>query len=113
MADIEGAHGFPIDVNTLGAELHLVIKAFNVQQSTKYISPKPSSKYTLSAIKGVNNIEDGHDNQRNKIRIGLLKVSSISNNRVRQSDPRLASLMFYKISQMNRDIREQESEEAT
>ena len=40
-------------------------------------------------------------------------MSSISNNRARQSDPRLAWLMFHKIAQMYRDIREQESEEAT
>ena len=29
LADIEGAHGLPIDFNTLGAELQLVIKAVN------------------------------------------------------------------------------------
>ena len=40
-------------------------------------------------------------------------MSSIRNNRARQSDPRLACLMFHKIAQMYRDIREQESEEAT
>ena len=61
----------------------------------------------------MNNIEDGHDNQRKKIRTGLVKVSSISNYRYRNSDPRLAWMMFHKIAQMYRDIREQESEEAT
>ena len=61
----------------------------------------------------MNNLEDGHDNQRKKSRTGLVKVSSISNNISRQSDPRLAWLVFHKIAQMYRDIREQESEEAT
>ena len=28
-AEMEGAHGLPIDVNTLGAELQLVIRAVN------------------------------------------------------------------------------------
>ena len=28
-AEIEGAHGFPIDVNTLGVKLQLVIRAVN------------------------------------------------------------------------------------
>ena len=28
-AEIEGAHGLPIDVNKLGSELHLVIRAVN------------------------------------------------------------------------------------
>ena len=61
----------------------------------------------------MNNREDGHDNQRKKSKTGLVKVSSISNNRSRQSDPRLAWLMFHMIAQMYRDIRQQESEEAT
>ena len=61
----------------------------------------------------MNNREDGHDYQRKKSRTGLVKVSSISNNRSRQSDPRLAWLMFHKIAQIYRDIRQQESEEAT
>ena len=103
--EIEGAHGLPIDFNTLGVELQLVIKSVNARQSTNYITPKASSRYTRLVTNGVNNIEDGHDNQRKKSRTGLVKVSSISNNRARQSDPRLAWLMFHKISQMYRDIR--------
>ena len=62
-AEIEGAHGLPIDVNILGSELQLVIIAVNARQSTKVISPKASSQYTRSVIKRVNNIEDSHDNQ--------------------------------------------------
>ena len=46
LAQIEGAHGLPIDVNTLGVELQLVVKAFNAVQSTKDITPKASSQYT-------------------------------------------------------------------
>ena len=42
-AEIEGAHGLPIDVNTLGVELQLVIKSVNERQSTKYIKPKALS----------------------------------------------------------------------
>ena len=40
-------------------------------------------------------------------------MSIIINKRARQIDSNLAYLMFYKIAQMYRDIREQESEEAT
>ena len=43
LAEVEGAHGLPIDVNTLGVELQLVIKAVNARQSTKYITPKAYS----------------------------------------------------------------------
>ena len=68
--EIEGAHGLPIDVNTLGVELQLVIKAVNTRQSTKYITPKASSQYTRSVIKGVKNLEDGHDKQNKKSRTG-------------------------------------------
>ena len=50
-AEMEGNHGLPIDVNTLGAELKLVIRAVNTRQSTKVITPKASSQYTRSVIK--------------------------------------------------------------
>ena len=110
---MEGAHRLPIDVNTLGAELQLVIRVVNARQSKKVITPNASSQYTRSVIKRVNKREYGHDNQRKKSRTGLVKVSSISNNRLRQSDPRLAWLMFHNIARMYRDIRQQESEEAT
>ena len=99
-AEMEGAHGLPIDVNTLGAELQLVIRAMNARQSTKVITPNASSQYTRSVIKRVNKREDGHDKQSKKSRTGLLKVSRISNNRSRQSDSRLSWLMFHKIAQM-------------
>ena len=85
----------------------------NERQSTKEITPKSLYKYNRSVIKRFTGTEYGHDNQGKKSRKGLVKMSSISNNRARQSDPRLAWLMFHKIAQMYRDIREQESEEAT
>ena len=83
----------------------MVIGVVNARQSTKVITPHASSQYTRSVIKQINKREDGRDNQRKKIRTGLVKVSSISNIRSRQSDPRLAWLMFHKIAQMYRDIR--------
>ena len=49
--EIEGDHGLPIDVNTLGSELQLVIRAVNTQQSTKVITPKASSQYIHSVVK--------------------------------------------------------------
>ena len=94
-AEIEGAHGFPIDVNLLRAKLKLFIKAVNARQSTKDITPKSSSKYTHSVIKQVGGTDDGHDKQRKKSRTGLVKFSNIRNNRARQNDPRLAWLMFH------------------
>ena len=106
MAEIEGAHGLPIDVNTLASEMKLFIKSVNARQSTKDITDNSSCKYTRSVIKLVNRKEDGHDTQRKKRRTVLVKVSSISNNRLRQSDTKLAWMMFHKISQIYRDIRE-------
>ena len=51
--------------------------------------------------------------QRKKVRTVLVKVSSISNNMFRKSDPSLEWLMIHNISQIYKDIREQESEEST
>ena len=99
-AEIEDSHGLPIDVNTLGGKLQLVIRAVNARQSTKVIIPNASSHYTRSVIKRVNKRENGQDNQRKKSRTGLVKVSSISNNRSRQSDSRISWLMVHKIAQM-------------
>ena len=59
-ADIEVAHGIPIDVNTLGSELQFFIQALNAQQLTKDITVNSSSKYTRSVIKRVNRKEYGH-----------------------------------------------------
>ena len=106
-AEIEGAHGFSIDVNTLESELIFFIKAVNTRQSTKEITPKSSSKYTRSVIKRVNCKEDDDDKQRKKSGTGLVKVSSIINIRVRQSNPNLSWMVFHKIDHMYRYIREQ------
>ena len=103
----------PIDLNILAAELQLVINEVNTRKSTKDITANSSCKYTRSAIKRVNRKEDGHDTKIKKIKTGLVKVSIIRKNRARESDPRLAWLIFHKIAQMYRDIRKQESEEAT
>ena len=78
-----------IDVNKLGAELQLFVKAVNARQSTKDITANSSSKYTRSVIKRVNCKEDGRDMQSKKVRTLLVKVSSISNNMFRKSDPSL------------------------
>ena len=64
----EGAHGFPIDVNTLGAELKFFMKEVNARQSTKDITVNSSSKYTCSVIKKIKRIEDVHDMQRKNSR---------------------------------------------
>ena len=53
LEEIEGAHGFSIGVNKLGAELQLVIKSVSTRQSTKDITTNLSSKYTRSVIKQV------------------------------------------------------------
>ena len=50
-AEIEGAHGLPIDANKLGAELQFFIKSVNARKQTKEITPTSSSKYTRSVIK--------------------------------------------------------------
>ena len=61
LAEIEDAHGLPIYVNTLGAEVWFFIKEVNARQSTKEVTPKLSYKYTRSVSKRVNGTEDVHD----------------------------------------------------
>ena len=111
LEEIEGAHGLRIDVNTLGAELKCFIKSVNARKPTKYITSNSSYSYICSLFKRVNRKEDGYETQRKNIGTVLVKLSSIRNNRARQSDPSLAWLMFHQIAQIYRDIRKQESEE--
>ena len=59
-------------------------------------------------MKRVNFSEETHDNQRKKVRKGLIKISSISNDRAKQSDTVIAWIMFHKIYHMYRDITKQE-----
>ena len=54
LVEIEGSHGITIDVNTLGAEIQLVIKTVNARQLTNIITDNSSSKYTHLLIKQVN-----------------------------------------------------------
>ena len=63
-AEIEGAHGMPVDVNKLGSELQLIIKVVNARQPNKYITANSSYKYTRSVIKRVDRKEDGRYMQR-------------------------------------------------
>ena len=110
---IEVSHGLTIDVNKLVSELKLVVKSVNARQSTKDITDNSSSKYKRSVIKRVNHKWYGHDMQRKKNITWLVKVLSIINNRARHIYPRQSLLVFHKIYQMYRDIREQESKEET
>ena len=102
-----------IGVNTLASKMQLIIKEFDARKLTKDITDNSSCKYSRSIIKQVHQKEDGHDTQRDNSRTVLVNMSSIGNNRAKQSYTRLAWLMFHKISQMYRDIRDQEREEAT
>ena len=57
--------------------------------------------------------EEVHDNQRKNITTGLIGISSLSNNRVKQSNQRLAWIMFHKIAHMYWDIRKYKTVQAS
>ena len=63
-------------------------------------------------MKRVNFSEEAHDKKSNKSRTGLIKVSNLSNNISKQSDPRLAWIMFHKVAHIYRDITKQETVQA-
>ena len=47
--EMEGAHGLPIDVNTLGAELQLVIRVVNARQCGSALEPSALLFQALSS----------------------------------------------------------------
>jgi hypothetical protein len=59
-------------------------------------------------IRRVNQTEDNALGQKKQTSNGQIKVAALSNKRAKQSDPRLAWVMFHKIATMYRDMKNQE-----
>ena len=96
-AEIEGDHGFPIDTDTIPAELQCVVESVKSRPTCKETTLKSTENYFGAVVKRVNVPEETHDKQRNNSRPGLIKISSLSHNRSNQSDLRLAWIRFHKI----------------
>lgn len=65
-------------------------------------------KFAKRVVKRVNLLEPEMENQQKRNKTGEMKVARLSHKRAKQSDPRLAWIMFRKICQMCRDVRTNE-----
>ena len=110
--EIEGPNRLTIDTASIASELHSVVESVKARPTFKEIAPQSSENHCRTVVKRVNVTKEAHDKRSNKIRTGLIKFSSLSNNRAKQSDPRLYWIMFHKIAHMYRDIRKQENVQA-
>ena len=99
-ADIEGAHGLPINTFSISYELQFVLASVKARPTCKKITYSAAAKYCPVVVKQVNVSGEAHDNQRKKSRTRLIKVSSLSHNRAKQSDTRLAWIMFHNLAHM-------------
>ena len=70
---------------------------------------KSTLAYTRRVIRRVNAVEDERDGQKKRSSTGEIKVRGISHKRAKQSDPRLAWIMFHKIVNMYRAVKTQEA----
>ena len=102
--EIEVAHGLPIDTALMAYELKIVVESVKEKPAYKDIAPQSASNYCCIVVKQVNFCKEAYDNQRKKIRTGLIKVSSLSDKISMQSDPRIFWIMFHKIDNMYGDI---------
>ena len=75
----------------------------------KYIALKSAAKCCCTVVKGVNFSKEAHGKQSKNGRRGKIKASILSKNRYKQSDTRLAWIIFHKIDHMYREIRKQET----
>ena len=67
-AEIEGAHGLPVDTATISAELQSIVAYVKARPTCKKITHNAAAKYCHAVAKRVNVSEEAHNNQRKKIR---------------------------------------------
>ena len=65
-----------------------------VRTTFKEIDPQFTANYCRIVVKQVNISKEAYDKLRKKSITGLIKVSSLSNNRNKHSDPRLNGFVF-------------------
>ena len=80
----------PMNSATIAPEPQCVVESVKARPTCKETTLKSTESYFGAVVKRVNVPEETHDKQRNNSRPGLIKISSLSNNRSNQSDSRLA-----------------------
>ena len=99
----------PIDTATIAYELQCVVASVKKRPTCNKTAFKYAEKYCRTVMKQVNVSEDAHDKKKKKSITRFIKVSSLSNNRYKQSGTMLDWIMFHKIVHMYRDIKKQET----
>ena len=109
-SELKGAHGIPSTRKTFALKLDSMLTDLYGAKARK-----ESSKlaYARNVIRRVNDIEDDRVGQKKRSNLGEIKVRGLSHKRAKQSDPRLAWIMFHKIVRLYRDVIKEESLEAS
>ena len=100
-SEIKGAHSFPVCRLELGQRLHEVVMSLGSR--THETKKESKLKYEKRVLKRVHELEPERENQQKRNKTGTMKVAGLSHKRAKQSDPRLAWLMFHKICNMCRN----------
>ena len=99
----------PQPTRRLSAQLNSLLKSIDeVSENKIHHDVKPTSKlqYTRRILKKVIAREPNPDSNKTKrSRTGEVKVGGLSNQRAKQSDPRLSWYMFHSICRMYRDVK--------
>ena len=109
-SEIKGAHGIPSTRKTFALKLNSMLTDLYGAKARKESS---QLAYARSVIRRVNGIEDDRVGQKKRSNLGEIKVRGLSHKRAKQSDPRLAWIMFHKIVRLYRDVIKEESLEAS
>ena len=111
-AELEAVHGFPVNRRELGHRLNNLVgdlcSANNKQRPD--MQDKSKKQFARRVVRRVNMLEPGMEGQKKKSKTGEIKVAGLSHKRAKQSDPRLAWIMFHKICRMCRDVRTMEQQ---
>ena len=105
-AEIKGSHSQPVQRKRLAAQLNSRLENMPDNPRTKMLGGakrKSQLAYARNVIRRVNAREPGMQGQTKTSLTGEIRVSGLSNSRAKQSDPRLAWVMFHSICKMFRE----------
>ena len=103
ISELEGAHGFQFPLRDL-CNCHTVC---DLGEGKEILQNQSCNKREVFSF-GSNIFEPGVENQNRKSTTGEIKVSDLSYKHAKQSDPRLAWLMFHNKFQMYCGVKERE-----
>ena len=93
---------------SLTNDLQKVLHDIGKQNISNGIQSKSSQRYERRVIQPVNREGGEVEEQKQKIRTGMINVLGISHKEGKQSDPNISYLMFHKIYSMHSYIKNKE-----